>query len=499
MNLISALASGLHPFTRRSKHIGVRLRRGLAGLWHWTWHKAGGLLRGTDRLAQSVIRGAIRFAGERLAPITVVVLTAAVILSVCNWDWLQAGVAGPESGSTTIRNLSFLFAGLIGLPLAIWRSLVSERQADAAQRQANTALQNLLNERYQQGAEMLGSDVLAVRLGGIYTLERLAEEHPELYHIQNIRLLCAFVRHPSGAQGEQGEQPTGETNLVDMDPERDPKDLVREDVQAILRAIGDRSESRRSLEKAANFRLYLQNVNLSGSHLDDADLSQAQLAGAKLRRAVAYNVNLAGANLFKADISFAQMVRADLRSAAIANSMMVRIDLQEADLSSTNLFHADLTDADLRGAKFTSTLLIGTNLTGVKLQGTNLSAASFRGLEMSGADLSQSSLLGTHFHASNLSGVNLSGADLTRAFLFGVDLTDANLENANLSGTDFEKPSYGSPPLFESDRRPELRLTQAQLDSASADPNNPPKLEGMVDAQTGEPLVWRGRPRPDHA
>ena len=51
--------------------------------------------------------------------------------------------------------------------LAVWRSIVAERQADTAQ-------QSLLNERYQKGAEMLGNEVLSVRMGGIYALGRLA-------------------------------------------------------------------------------------------------------------------------------------------------------------------------------------------------------------------------------------------------------------------------------------------------------------------------------------
>ena len=93
--------------------------------------------------------------------------------SVVFWDWLSGG----GSGSGTIRNIGLVAAGLIALPLAIWRAIVAERQA-------NTAQQGLLNERYQNGAAMLGNEVLSVRLGGIYALQRLAEDHPEQYHIQ---------------------------------------------------------------------------------------------------------------------------------------------------------------------------------------------------------------------------------------------------------------------------------------------------------------------------
>ena len=105
------------------------------------------------------------------------------------WCWLSAG----ESGSTAIRNLGLVVAAIIALPLAIWRSIVAERQAATAQRQSETAQRGLLNERYQKGSEMLGSHVLSVRLGGIYALTRLAREHPGDYHTQIMSLLCAFA------------------------------------------------------------------------------------------------------------------------------------------------------------------------------------------------------------------------------------------------------------------------------------------------------------------
>ena len=113
------------------------------------------------------------------------VLIGTAVFSIVCWRWLNDG----ESGSTTIRNLGLVIAAIVALPLAIWRSIVAERRAKTAQR-------GLLNERYQKGAEMLDSQVLAVRLGGIYALARLAREHPGDYHTQIMSLLCAFVRPP---------------------------------------------------------------------------------------------------------------------------------------------------------------------------------------------------------------------------------------------------------------------------------------------------------------
>lgn len=93
---------------------------------------------------------------------------------------------------------------------------------------------------------------------------------------------------------------------------------------------------------------------------------------------------------------------------------------------------------------------------------------------------------------TNLSGAWLSGADLTnanlsRSILHGAEFWGANLTGANFLGADISGAIF-------SDRLegPVIGLTQAQIDSAMADPDDPPILDGVLDAETGEPLVWRG-------
>ncbi len=39
---------------------------------------------------------------------------------------------------------------------------------------------------------------------------------------------------------------------------------------------------------------------------------------------------------------------------------------------------------------------------------------------------------------------------------------------------------------------------QERLDQARADPDKPPKLDNALDAQTGDPLEWRGKPLDDN-
>ena len=282
------------------------------------------------------------------------VLAVSVVLTWLFWDWLRDG----ESGSSTIRNVGFIIGAVIAMVLAVWRSRVAGRQAATAER-------GLLNDRFQKGAEMLGSDVLAVRIGGIYGLTHLAREHPQQYHVQVMRLFCSFARDTS------------------------PSGIVNEDAKAVMDAIGARSERDLRLERDAEYWL-----NLSGANLQYA--------------------NLQGANLSSSDLPTVQ-----------------------DDVWPNRTF------TDLSGA---------------------------------------------HFYDANLELAILKNADLSGAYLLGtklsgVDFTGTNLSGAMLSINNGSEPANG--------------LTQSQFDRARADPNNPPQLDSVVDAETGKPLVWRGGPLKD--
>ena len=316
------------------------------------------------------------------ALLALLLLAVGLWVTCWQWEWLRSG--GPESASNgdTLRNAGLMLGGILALVLALWRGWVAEQQKATAQRQADIAQQSSLNERYERGAEMLGSPVLSVRLGGVYALRRLAEEHPEQYHIQIMELFCAFVRYPTKDSSIDGPYP--ELMLT-----------LRADVQEVMQAIGIRSPLGISLERSREFKLYLRDARLAHLQVQDANLSRAWLT----------NANLSGAELPRIDLSCARLRQA------------------------------------------------------------------------------------------TLSGAHLRQADLCNAKLWGANLSGAILQNANLSGTDFCGIDANSQEYGE----PAHGLTQVQLDVARADPDNPPKLNGVLDAETDAPLVWRGKPLDDSA
>ena len=92
-------------------------------------------------------------------------------------------------------------------------------------------------------------------------------------------------------------------------------------------------------------------------------------------------------------------------------------------------------------------------------------------------DLARSSLEGALLVSAHLERANLYAAHLEEAVRGGV-----HLEGANLSGTVLTNCE---------------RLTQEQIDQALAYKRALPDIEGVVDVETGEEIVWCGKSLPD--
>ena len=250
------------------------------------------------------------------------------------WDWVCSCLMwfgeeldGRETRSTTLRNVGLVVGGGIAIWVAYWRSVISQR--------------GLLNERYQKGTEMLGSEVLSVRLGGIYALQRLAEDDPVQYHVQIMRLLCAFVRNSAEDKDRDDRarpavnEERGQRNITAQ-----VKALMApEDVQAALEAIGTRSDADVKLEKKEKFE-----PDLTGAQLRGVDLSKrkANLSGVDLSDAVFAPPNLNALNLDTHEFLF---------ETPCIHAILSGTDLRGAKLFEVDLTGADLTGADLRGAK----------------------------------------------------------------------------------------------------------------------------------------------------
>ena len=254
-------------------------------------------------------------------------LALCIGLALRYWNYLHDD---QEPLSSTVRNMSLIIGGIVAIELALWRSLVGERQTAVAQRQAETAQRDLLNQQFQKGAEMLGSSVLSVRLGGIYALRHLAIEHPEQYHVQVMEQLCAYVRGANGVDGQltavKEKHVVTREEYLTYHPEREdlPNEWAierfraRDDIQEAMNAIAFCHDGNLKIETEQNYWLNLAGADLRGLVLSDMNLSRAPW-------------NFIGSTSFRQKLAIS--LRTDMRRAKLHDALLLGTNLSRVDLS----------------------------------------------------------------------------------------------------------------------------------------------------------------------
>ena len=275
-------------------------------------------------------------------------------------DWLDEVNEARKTIATILGGLVLLAGGF-----ATWRNL------KLAQESLRVSQEGQITDRFTKAIEQLGAvkdkgeKKLEVRLGGIYALERIANDS-ERDHWPIMEVLCTYVRENARAPS-RGENPPSEvqkpTNPTKDDEPSTPVRPLAADVQAILTVLGRRNRKYERKDQT----LDLQHVDIRR-----ADLAEANLSGAFVNRA-----NLHKANLYKANLSGA-FLRANLTKAQLIEANLCKADLQGADLSSAILSGANLSGAVLYTADLSGARLPMANLAGARLSGANLSGADLR-------------------------------------------------------------------------------------------------------------------------
>lgn len=289
------------------------------------------------------------------------VLGAGVIV-VAVWlipQWLvSADAVGPSSVEplttaerveaiiTTRQLMLFAAGGLLAVVGIIftWRRDRTSRALAELERDAN------FTTRYTEAIAQVGNEgSLAIRLGGIYALERIALDS-DRDRTTILEVLAAFLR-------VQGPPPP------DSDLDEGLFQPVVADVAAAARVLA-------RITQLSSIRFP---VNLAGAYLVGAKLMGARLSAA----------DLSGANLTGADLSFANLTGARMVRTNFAEASMLRVDMTGAFLPAANFAGAQLKQSNLMGAE-----LNGVVLRGARCEDVNFSHAYLIGADLSGADLS---------------------------------------------------------------------------------------------------------------
>ncbi|MEO1064825.1 MAG: pentapeptide repeat-containing protein [Actinomycetota bacterium] len=313
----------------------------------------------------------------------VIVLILAAIVVFPGWI-----VGGPEDGEDRLAVLKAendvrgtLLAGIAGgfflvTAFLSWRQIQVTREGQITDRFATAVEQ--LGRRAKEGER----DPLDVRLGGIYALERVANDSAADRRTV-VDVLAAFVREHSPAKEPEAAEVLAMITAIsrDQSPAKEPEaaevlaafvrehspakepeaaevlaafvrehspakereaaepasgrpDAIPTDVQACITVLG-------RINPGPEHEINLHRANLNRARSSEVDLRGANLVGASLIRASMREANLSGANLFGADLRGARLVEANLS----------RANLRGADLRAAELFGADMRGADVIGAR----------------------------------------------------------------------------------------------------------------------------------------------------
>ncbi|MFD4673111.1 pentapeptide repeat-containing protein [Lentzea sp. NPDC058450] len=148
--------------------------------------------------------------------------------------------------------------------------LASNSEKDASQRR--------VNEMYNSAVEQLGSDKAPVRLGALYTLERLADDDPGFRSIV-FNVICAYLRMPLNGPIESMEsyirtfaKNRSEVN-VELAVEVREEIEVRRTAQGLIREHLKPEEDFQGGGIGVKERWEVEEVRLSGATLINFDLS----------------------------------------------------------------------------------------------------------------------------------------------------------------------------------------------------------------------------------
>lgn len=271
-----------------------------------------------------------------------------------------------------------------------------------AWRNLKAAEDKQITDRFSKAVEQIGSEVPAVQIGGIYCLQRLAEDSLDRDYFIVIDVLLELIRESSQAP---------QVNNIKLQQEFYAKDANNSQAQKL---------------KPVSTNRVCQTALNSLSHLK-------QIQTAKTQEYRLNNINLWGADLQSLN----------LRSTNFSESILSQVNARAANLSNSNFRGAILCPGptpsfiEFGETDIGSTWLQDTNFRDSEFAWSNVSRVIFDGSDLQGASFDSAYGKKACFRSCNLTNANFNEADLTKANFHNANLKEASFQGASISGANF--------------------------------------------------------------
>lgn len=238
----------------------------------------------------------------------------------------------------------------------------------------------------------------------------------------------------------------------------------------------------------------LSNANLDGARIEDSTFDYAELSGVSLANADIQRCKMRHANLERAILNNCKIIETDLsgsilrqaesKKATFKETVLENVDARSMDLSESEidelckLSGAKLEKAIMRKVKADRVNFVGANMKQANLQYAQLKGAIVEGVDMQFSNLERAVADGIKASGADMTGANLTdisarGAEFKEAQLEGIkahraELSEAVLEGANLRGAKMHKAILEKVNLKKADLR-NAEMERANLKKANVE------------------------------
>lgn len=220
---------------------------------------------------------------------------------------------------------------LVGGIAIFWNIVLARKQMKFAQQQIKLAQDQIITEMFSRAIEQLGHDKSSVRMGAIYSLERVARDSAQ-DHCSVMEVTASYGRDRS--------------HITDNEDIRQ-RLLPGKDIQAAITVLGRRNPSKNS-PRICLTSVDLRGINFAHGQFENAEFYRSNLSNDRTLsgdRTNLFKINLKNSNCYRVNFSGVQLREADLSGADLHEANLFQARMKDCIFTGANLDKADLREA----------------------------------------------------------------------------------------------------------------------------------------------------------
>src|SRR5215208_6966920 len=238
----------------------------------------------------------------------------------------------PDPGDATQKkDFAQLMAQIAGGLALLFGLYFTWRRVEISQRTLETQQDQQVTERFTRAIDQLGATDdegnkrLEIRLGGIYALERIAQDSPKRDYSTVLEVLSAYVRENTSRSTKENANPNTEPNTEAEHPlrrrlRRLHTVFISREAEQEVGADQPETESQLNRPPPTDVQAILEVLSRLRKLVESGIVSEELGAAIDLREAYLSGANLSGANLSEAGLYGAYLIRADLSGANLSGA-----------------------------------------------------------------------------------------------------------------------------------------------------------------------------------